>query len=109
MLKIFSKILVLIGFVSILTMGWLSYTCGYRLDKIKAQDFENLIIKTGDFDLDSMLSQRFHFLSKGRHTFVFRSEDDKYVIKFFRFHRYKTSVFFQIFKSMPYIDKYIIK
>lgn len=107
MLKMASKILFLMTFVLILTKSWFSYTSGFRMDKIKPIDFENSdFIKCGDVNLDSILNQDFHFLSKGRHTFVFKSTDDKHVIKFFRFHRYKMPVFFQIFQSISFIGKY---
>lgn len=36
-------------------------------------------------ELDTILKQKFHYLSKGAHCYAFVSEDNKYVIKFHRY------------------------
>lgn len=38
---------------------------------------------------NSVLSQKFSYLSKGRQTYVFESADKKYVLKFMRYHKYR--------------------
>ena len=42
-------------------------------------------------DLKALLSQDFHYLSCGSQSFVFRSDDNQYVIKFIKHHRFRTS------------------
>lgn len=37
---------------------------------------------------DKILRQKFYYLGKGRQTYVFCSADDRYVIKFIRYHKY---------------------
>lgn len=44
-------------------------------------------------ELHTILSQKFYYLGKGSQSYVFSSEDDKYVIKFFKFKHLKPSLF----------------
>lgn len=48
--------------------------------------------------IDDILNQSFHYLDKGSQCYVFASEDGKYVLKFFRFNRYR----------LPSFQKYLI-
>lgn len=101
------KIFLLVAFVATVAKIWVNYTCSFRIDKINPGSFfENHIdIRISkDSKLDSILNQKFKFLCKGRHTFVFISENNKYVIKFFRFHRYRLPINLQIGKSLPFIS-----
>ena len=41
-------------------------------------------------EMNNIFDQKFKYLSKGCQTYVFQSEDKKYVIKFIRYHRYRT-------------------
>ncbi len=108
MIKIVLKIFLLIIAVAFVIKSWLSYSCSFRIDKIQPSHFfdNNYNDHSDHLDLDLVLNQKFKFLSKGRHTFVFRSEDNKYVIKFFRFHRYKLPITFQLCKSLPWIKNF---
>lgn len=59
---------------------------GFRLEKIKLDFPFNPKWETVlDPRAKEILSQRFNYLSRGSQSYVFLSEDGKYVIKFFRF------------------------
>lgn len=111
MKKIFFRIFFLIAVIALICKLWINYSCSFRIDKIQPDRvLQNPELNISDsFNSDAILNQNFYLLDKGRHTFVFSSEDDKYVIKFFRFHRYSMPFFFKIFKSYPFIKNYYEK
>lgn len=51
-------------------------------------------------EIKVILNQKFTYLGKGAQSYVFSSEDDKYVIKFFKFKHLKPSLFLE---SLPSI------
>lgn len=55
--------------------------------------------ETTDGASPSILAQRFHYMGKGAQTFVLASEDGKYVLKFFKFHRLKESELNPLFQG----------
>lgn len=46
--------------------------------------------------LDHVLDQTFHYLGKGAQSYVFTSDDGKYVLKFFKFKHLKPSFFYTL-------------
>ncbi|NGX33692.1 MAG: hypothetical protein K1060chlam1_00032 [Candidatus Anoxychlamydiales bacterium] len=121
-LKIPLKILFLLTFIAILSKSWVSYSSSFRLDKIEPKEFfDNFFeIKISEIeisqikihenkDLAKMLNQKYKFLSKGRQSFVFASQDNKYVLKLFRFHRYRSSIFNELISSFDLAKKYTKK
>jgi hypothetical protein len=52
------------------------------------------------------LRQPFHYLGKGCQSYVFASEDNKYVIKFFKYQRYRLLPWLTYFPPLPAIVKY---
>ncbi len=50
-------------------------------------------------DLEQILAQKFHYLGRGRQAFVFVSEDNQYVIKFFNFHHF----YYPFFSKPPFL------
>ncbi len=89
-----------IYFVGFLGLGFsLSKLCdtqtkGFRGDNItSAVDFDSRwetkdsVCLEGPSEIQRILRSPFYFLAKGGSAYVFRSEDDKYVIKFFRAER----------------------
>jgi len=107
MIKYIFKILFIIFLIAICTKSWITYSCSFRIDKIEPKDFfENAnFYKSEISNLEKIFNQNFKFINKGRHTFVFLSEDNNYVVKFFRFHRYKLPFVLQVCKSFPMIKK----
>lgn len=106
------KLLLLISIIALSSKIWIKYNLSFRIDKIQPYNFFNNTIdlkEQKEIDLSTILDQQYSFLSKGRQSFVFESRDNKYVIKFFRFHRYRQPIwskcfsFFNFFRS--YIDK----
>jgi hypothetical protein len=49
-------------------------------------------------ELERALCQPYHFLSKGAQAFVFKSEDGRYVIKFFKLHHLQPSVWLRMLR-----------
>jgi hypothetical protein len=110
MQKIVIKTLFLLGIVGCIIKCWIAYTSSFRIDKILPNNFEEYNkYEVQYFDVDQVFNQKFKFIDKGRQTFVFASEDDKYVIKFIRFHRYSLPMCFQICSSLPWLKNYIKK
>ncbi len=57
-------------------------------------------------EIEAILTQKFYYLGKGCQSYVFRSEDDKYVIKFFKYQRFKPQTLLNIFAFIPAVDTY---
>lgn len=63
-------------------------TCGFKIAKMElAVPFCSSWDIANDADVSEILSQNFTYLNRGAQCYVFTSEDEKYVIKFFRFDR----------------------
>jgi hypothetical protein len=110
-MKLFLKLFFLVAIIGSLIKGWVNYTCSFRIDKIRPKHFfENHwdVNNSKNLEIDA-IDQKFRFFGKGRHTFVFVSDDNKYVIKFFRFHRYLLPIFCEIGKSLPFIKNICFK
>jgi hypothetical protein len=60
-------------------------------------------------ELHSIFQQKFTYLGKGHQTYAFVSEDNNYVLKFFKFTYLKPSKMLNLFSSLPQIDKYKVK
>lgn len=102
-IKIFLKIFVFLLLVVVLSKSWQLITEGFRLDKIK-QELKFTSEKVNvDPEINKILDQQFNYLSKGCQTYVFESQDKNYVIKFVRFHRYKTPFWFDV---LTFFDDY---
>lgn len=57
-------------------------------------------------DLKTILSQNFHYLGKGCQSYVFGSEDGKYVLKFVKYQRFRPQAWLDYFASIPIINRY---
>lgn len=56
--------------------------------------------------IGAILSQPFHYLGKGCQSYVFGSQDGKYVIKFFKYQRFKPQAWLDYFAFIPLVDSY---
>lgn len=55
--------------------------------------------------LDTILNQKFHYIGKGAQSYVFGSDDQKYVIKFFKFKHLRPSLFVDLLPDVsPFSD-----
>jgi hypothetical protein len=58
-------------------------------------------------NLDSILSQKFRYIGKGCQSYVFASDDDRYVIKFFKYQRFRPQGWLSYFTFLPGMDNYL--
>ncbi len=56
--------------------------------------------------IQTILNQPFHYLGKGCQSYVFASEDGKYVLKFFKYHRYRTKPWVNALAFLPPVEAY---
>lgn len=59
--------------------------------------------------VDSILAQKFTYLGKGCQSYVFLSEDGNYVIKFFKYQRFKVSPIIKTLSFLPVVNEYYLK
>ena len=52
------------------------------------------------------LAQPYHYLGKGCQSYVFESQDGQYVIKFFKYQRYRLQSWLAYFPPLPAVVKY---
>ncbi|MGZ3732160.1 MAG: hypothetical protein ACXU9U_00245 [Parachlamydiaceae bacterium] len=57
-------------------------------------------------EIEAILDQEFHYLGKGCQSYVFSSQDGKYVIKFFKYQRFKPRTWFNLFTFIPAVESY---
>lgn len=60
-------------------------------------------------ELQAILNQPFSYLGHGHQTYVFSSQDNQYVLKFFRIHRFKPSMLTQSLAYLPGLQKWTDK
>lgn len=100
MLNKIYKIFFSVAIVISIFILWRNISKGFKVHKIyfsekpKISLFSKIDNKTNSFmkenkKLVKILDQKFFYLSKGSQTYVFRSEDGKYVLKFISFNKYK--------------------
>ena len=101
------RILIVCIFFSLVfgvSKGWYYLTGGFRLDKIEwplsqeEQEVSN--------DVLSILDQPFSYFAQGSQAYVFESRDNKYVLKFFRYHRYHLPFWMQYLEFIPKFKQY---
>lgn len=56
--------------------------------------------------LKQILSQKFKYLGKGCQSYVFTSDDGKYVLKFVKYQRFRPQAWLDYFESIPIINHY---
>ena len=56
--------------------------------------------------LDNALSQPYTYLAKGCQAYVFQSQDGQYVIKFFKYQRFRLKPWEEVLPSWPFIESY---
>ncbi len=57
-------------------------------------------------ELDRALSEEYSYLGKGCQSYVFASGDGRYVIKFFKYQRFRPQAWLDYFAFIPAVDKY---
>lgn len=56
--------------------------------------------------LKAILNQDFYYIGKGAQSYAFKSADEKYVLKFFKFKHLKPSLFVDFLPPLPYLKEY---
>lgn len=56
--------------------------------------------------VDNVLNQKFKYLGKGCQSYVFESEDGNYVIKFFKYQRFRNKFLIDTFTFIPAVNRY---
>lgn len=64
------------------------------------------LFETEKEQLKEVLSQKFTYLGKGCQSYVFASEDGKYVLKFVKYQRFRPQAWLDYFESVPLINRY---
>lgn len=80
----------------------------YEIPHHKEWEIEPLA-ETDQKKLNEILNQKFYYLGKGAQSYVFTSEDQKYVIKFFKFKHLKPSLFVDLLPAVPPFANFKIK
>jgi hypothetical protein len=57
-------------------------------------------------EIKNILSQKFHYLTRGRECFIFESNDKKYILKFFDSTRYYTKIYFPTIQLPKFLDDF---
>jgi hypothetical protein len=112
--NIFRIIATLILVLSIYGLGRLYFylTAGFTLSNISSDftyqpEWEVRPLTGGENDLlNSALGQTYHYLGKGCQSYVFVSRDGEYVIKFFKYQRFRMQPWLTFFPPLPAIVKY---
>ena len=60
-------------------------------------------------EVQTILSQPFHYLGKGCQSYVFVSEDGHYVIKFFKYQRFRPQAWLDYLTFLPYVEDYRLR
>lgn len=56
--------------------------------------------------VDAILAQKFSYLGKGCQSYVFLSADGRYVLKFFKYQRFRPQMWLDYFSFIPFVDRY---
>lgn len=86
------------------TIGNISYALPYD-----AQWDVHGLSKEEEQQLDSILSAPFHYLGKGCQSYVFESRDGNYVLKFFKYQRFRPQAWLNYISFIPAVDRYRLK
>ncbi|NGX33691.1 MAG: hypothetical protein K1060chlam1_00031 [Candidatus Anoxychlamydiales bacterium] len=99
-------------FFSLVFFIWLALnrTDGFKTNLItkfeKIDDTYKIDVDKNLLETKDILSQDFHYLTRGRECFIFESADKKYVLKFFDSSRYYTKYFFPKVALPKLLDNY---
>jgi hypothetical protein len=90
---------------------WHYLSGGFQIQKIRfhlpiSEKWQTHYTETQKDDIAKIISQPFHYLAKGRQSYVFVSSDDKYVIKFFRYHLIRPKFIYHFLRIFPSLDNF---
>lgn len=84
---------------------------GFSIGNISANfpfqdEWEVAVNKEEIAEFHQIVNQPYHYLGKGRQSYAFVSEDQKYVIKFFKYKHYRLPLWIESFPSFSFIENY---
>lgn len=82
-------------------IGNISYEMPYRKD----WETPSLTPKQRE-QFNKILDQKFYYVGKGAQAYAFKSADDKYILKFFKFKHLKPSIFVELMPSIGSLGVY---
>lgn len=114
-MKNFWRLLILgLIFLSLYSLGRLYYhlTGGFMISNITSDfpfqpqwEIRPLMVSEQE-EFTKAIDQPYYYLGKGCQSYVFVSQDEKYVIKFFKYQRYRLQPWLAYFPPLPAIVKY---
>lgn len=57
--------------------------------------------------IEAILHQPFHYLGKGCQSYVFESDDNRYVLKFFKYQRFRPKIWLNYMTFLPGMESYL--
>jgi hypothetical protein len=110
------KILSLLALMVLISYGlgrlYFTMTAGFTLSNISSDfafnsDWEVRPLSANEEkELDPIFNQPYHYLGKGRQSYAFESQDGLYVIKFFKYQRYRMLPWLRHFPPLPAVVQY---
>lgn len=88
-----------------LTDGFLESNIVYEMGTDVRWQTEPLSLEKKQL-LQEILSQPYYYLAKGCQSYVFVSKDDKYVIKFFKYQRFRPQKWLDSLTFLPFVSEY---
>jgi len=64
------------------------------------------LAQTEKNEIEKAFDQPYHYLGKGCQAYVFASEDGNYVVKFFKYQRFRPQAWINLFTFIPAVEKY---
>lgn len=107
--KILLGVFILLAFVAGMNYLWHTLSGGFRLQKIcfsipTYSAWETTLSPFEQEKIQAVLGQKFFYLDKGRQSYVFVSEDNKYVLKLFRYHLVRPRLALSVLKYLKFWD-----
>ncbi|MFA6501471.1 MAG: hypothetical protein WCT85_01655 [Parachlamydiales bacterium] len=110
--KLIIKFSLVLIILAVVIKSWVFFTFSFRIDKIEPNEFFqnhwNVKLKVNP-QIKGVLDQKYKLFNKGRQSFVFISDDNKYVIKLIRFHRYSDPFFVKFLDSLKISNNHMNK
>lgn len=109
--RLFLGLLVIAGLYGLGRL-YFHLTAGFTIENISSDfaynpEWEIRALKEEEQqEVEKAIHQRYYYLGKGCQSYVFQSEDGEYVIKFFKYQRYRLQPWLAYFPPLPAIVQY---
>lgn len=102
--KLYKFLSITLPFLALVFFIWLAekrtdgFTTGY-ITRFESYDKSNEIQVSDLNEIKTILAQKYHYLTRGKQSFIFESNDKKYILKFFDKSRFFSR--FYVFSKLP--------